>query len=76
VPKKGLKPSITVIDATATATAAAGSWGHSGCFSTDGAYYYQLSETEGVMVKVDARTLKYVKAIKVGEWPSVMTILR
>ena len=52
------------------------SWGHSGCFSTDGAFYYQLSQIEGIMVKVDARRFKYIKAIKVGEWPSVMTILR
>jgi YVTN family beta-propeller protein len=55
---------------------APGSWGHSGCFSADGAYYYQLSEAEGVMVKVDARNLRFVKAIKVGDWPSIMTILR
>jgi YVTN family beta-propeller protein len=52
-----------------------GSWGHSGCFSKNGDYYYQLSEAEGVMVKVDARNLRFVKAIKVGAWPSIMTIL-
>ena len=52
-----------------------GSWGHSGAFSQNGDYYYQLSEAEGVMVKVDARNFRLVKAIKVGNWPSIMTIL-
>ena len=52
-----------------------GSWGHSGCFSNNGNYYYQLSETEGVMIKVDARNFRFVKAIKVGAWPSIMTII-
>ena len=54
---------------------APGSWGHSGCFSADGEFYYQLSEAEGVLVKVDARNLRFLKAIKVGEWPSIMTII-
>jgi YVTN family beta-propeller protein len=52
-----------------------GSLGHSGCFSKNGDYYYQLSEAEGVMAKVDTRTLRFVKSIKVGSWPSIMTIL-
>ena len=53
-----------------------GSWGHSGCFSDDGAYYYQLSEAEGIMAKIDVKNLRFVKAVKVGTWPSIMTILR
>jgi YVTN family beta-propeller protein len=52
-----------------------GSWGHSGCFSSDGNYYYQLSEAEGVMAKVDVKNFRFVKAIKVGAWPSIMTII-
>jgi len=52
-----------------------GSLGHSGCFSGNGDYYYQLSEAEGVMVKVDAKNFRFVKAIKVGAWPSIMTII-
>ncbi len=46
--------------------------GHSGVFSKDGKYYYQLSETDGLLFKVDANKLEFVKSIKVGEWPSIM----
>ena len=49
--------------------------GHSGVFSKDGRYYYELCETEGKLLKINVENLSFSKEIKVGDWPSIMVRL-
>lgn len=49
--------------------------GHSGIFSKDGRYYYELCETEGKLLKINVENLTFSKEIKVGDWPSIMVQL-
>lgn len=49
--------------------------GHSGIFSKDGRYYYELCETEGKLLKINVESLTFSKEIKVGDWPSIMVQL-
>ena len=49
-----------------------GSIGHSSIFSEDGRFYYELSETDGKLLIVNAKKMTFSKAIKVGDWPSIM----
>ena len=49
--------------------------GHSGVFSKDGRYYYELCETEGKLLKINVESLTFSKEIKVGDWPSIMVRL-
>ena len=49
--------------------------GHSGIFSKNGHYYYELCETEGKLLKINVESLTFSKEIKVGDWPSIMVQL-
>ena len=46
--------------------------GHSALFSKDGRSYYELSEAEGELLKINVEDLTFSKRIKVGDWPSIM----
>jgi len=49
--------------------------GHSGVFSKDGHFYFQVCETDGTLLKIDATSLNFSKTIRVGDWPSIMVRL-
>ena len=49
--------------------------GHSGVFSKDSRYYYELCETEGKLLKINVESLTFSKEIKIGDWPSIMVQL-